>query len=236
MSLSFSISIQKTFEFQTAAADSLINEVFPALLKLSPKIYPHQIPRKYSSVGNKEILTLTTGAIVTINADWAKRTYENTLVNWKSRLDKMPDKNLLEELTLDLPNLTDTEKKKRINLTIGKELEAANQRKANPVYFGSNNKPIMRSVAIPGASQHLLLIAFDLDIINAKIIKILNDSGWYQTVPDDDRHFTYLGYGCERDLKKNGLKKVTRTGSAYSFWIPNIKSFQFHQYKNWKFQ
>jgi hypothetical protein len=225
----------KSFEFQSAAADSLVNEVFPALSRLNPKILPYQIPRRYSDVGDKEILNLTANTFVIINADWAKRTYCNTLVNWKSRLDKMPDKKLLKDLTLDLDDLTDSIKKKRINLTIGEELKTANQkRKSTSTYYGSRKNPIMRSVAIPGASQHLLLIAFDLEIINADIIETLNNAGWYQTVPNDDRHFTYLGYKTEEDLKKNGLKRVECKKSEYKFWIPNIKSFQFHQYTNWE--
>ncbi len=87
-----------------------------------------------------------------------------------------------------------------------------------------NKRYYMRSYAIPGASQHNLGLAIDVNNKGAKICndnceKVLNDNGWFRTVITDAYHFTYLGYK-ETELPSKGLKKVINNNKAY--WIPDM--------------
>jgi hypothetical protein len=87
-------------------------------------------------------------------------------------------------------------------------------------YFSTGfNKSILYSVAAPGASQHIFMLALDVtQYNNAQVREILAKHGWFQTVKSDLPHFTYLGRE-ESDLPAHGLKAVTSGG--YKFWIPN---------------
>lgn len=89
----------------------------------------------------------------------------------------------------------------------------------NGYYFSTGfNKSILYSVAAPGASQHIFMLALDVkQFSNSRVRKILAENGWYQTVKSDLPHFTYLGKE-ESELPSLGLKAVTSGG--YKFWIP----------------
>lgn len=88
-------------------------------------------------------------------------------------------------------------------------------------YFSTGfNKSILYSVAAPGASQHIFMLALDVKQFGDKNVRtILNDNGWFQTVQSDLPHFTYLGVK-ETELPALGLKPVTLSG--HTFWIPNV--------------
>jgi hypothetical protein len=92
------------------------------------------------------------------------------------------------------------------------------------LWFGTFfDKSILYSVAAPGASQHLSLLAFDLREYEVDGVRqVLNENGWFRTVPNDLPHFTYLGYRTS-ELPSCGLKEVVRDygGPLYSFWIPD---------------
>lgn len=100
------------------------------------------------------------------------------------------------------------------------ELEGAEE-----LWFGTFfDKSILYSVAAPGASQHLSLLAFDvLEYEADDVRRVLNENGWFRTVPNDLPHFTYLGHR-ERELPSCGLRRVVRDYGdvQYSFWIPDI--------------
>jgi hypothetical protein len=82
------------------------------------------------------------------------------------------------------------------------------------------NRSIFSSVAAPGTSQHLSLLALDVsEFENNSVREVLNDHGWYQTIIDDTPHFTYIGRD-EDDLPNHGLRAATRGG--FTFWIPNF--------------
>ena len=87
------------------------------------------------------------------------------------------------------------------------------------MYFSTNRtRSIFSSVAPPGTSQHLSLLAFDVQQDNDRIIRsALNRHGWYQTVVGDSPHFTYLGLP-EIELARRGLVSVARGGHIY--WVP----------------
>ncbi|MGI9056026.1 MAG: hypothetical protein ACR2F2_09525 [Pyrinomonadaceae bacterium] len=82
------------------------------------------------------------------------------------------------------------------------------------------SKPIRYSVAPPGTSQHLSLLAIDLnEYDNPAILQIMARNGWHQTVISDLPHFTFLG-ATESELPALGLKNVMSGGRFY--WLPNI--------------
>lgn len=89
------------------------------------------------------------------------------------------------------------------------------------IYFAKDlSKSIIYSVAPPGASQHLSLLAFDAaEFDQPPVREILARHGWFQTVTSDLPHFTYLGT-AESELPGLGLKKVENAGRY--FWVPNF--------------
>jgi hypothetical protein len=82
-------------------------------------------------------------------------------------------------------------------------------------------KSILYSVAVPGASQHIFMLALDVEqFADARVRRILAKHGWFQTVKSDLPHFTFLGVS-EDDLPLLGLKREVVTGQI--FWIPDMK-------------
>jgi hypothetical protein len=82
-------------------------------------------------------------------------------------------------------------------------------------------KSILYSVAAPGASQHLALVAFDVaEFTNAALRAILARHGWFQTVRRDLPHFTFLGF-YEKELPDLGLVRLVEHGQT--FWLPAIE-------------
>jgi hypothetical protein len=75
-------------------------------------------------------------------------------------------------------------------------------------------------VAAPGASQHIFMVALDVEQFANKAVRdILAAHGWFQTVKSDMPHFTYLGVK-ETELPALGLKREFSGGQK--FWIPNV--------------
>jgi hypothetical protein len=86
------------------------------------------------------------------------------------------------------------------------------------------DRSILSSVAAPGASQHLSLLAFDVkEYQDREVEKILNSQGWYRTVASDLPHFTFLGH-AEGSLPALGLCRVSREygEESYGFWVPSL--------------
>jgi hypothetical protein len=92
---------------------------------------------------------------------------------------------------------------------------------AKGIYFSTDqSKSILYSVAPPGSSQHLSMLALDVaGHDNPRVRAILAKHGWYQTVISDLPHFTFLGVP-EDGLPKLGLKKASNAGRV--FWVPDI--------------
>lgn len=93
------------------------------------------------------------------------------------------------------------------------------------VFFGTFfDRSILYSVAAPGASQHLALLAFDVTEYEDRDVElVLGGHGWYRTVPNDLPHFTYLGRESD-SLASCGLQRVERINGerVYGFWTPDI--------------
>lgn len=90
---------------------------------------------------------------------------------------------------------------------------------AQGMLFGRNQHgSIMASVAPPGSSQHLSLLALDVEQYGSPAVQAaLADHGWFRTIADDEPHFTYLGRP-ESNLRGLGLTPVDRDGQR--FWVP----------------
>lgn len=93
---------------------------------------------------------------------------------------------------------------------------------AKGLYFSTNfDKSILQSVAAPGTSQHLSMLALDLaQHADPRVRELLARHGWYQTVSSDLPHFTYLGVS-ESALRGRGLKRHLLGGRT--FWVPDLK-------------
>jgi len=97
------------------------------------------------------------------------------------------------------------------------------------IFFGTFfDRSILYSVAAPGASQHLSLLAFDIaEYEDPRVEEELGKHGWYRTVPNDLPHFTYLG--LEQDaLPDLGLMRINRAYGerVYGFWIPELSCLE----------
>jgi hypothetical protein len=89
------------------------------------------------------------------------------------------------------------------------------------IFFSKDfSKSILYSIAAPGTSQHIAMLALDVDqFADSRVRQILARHGWFQTVKSDLPHFTYLGLE-EKDLPSRGLRSVV-VGKQL-FWIPNV--------------
>lgn len=148
-------------------------------------------------------------------ADSAKRSYEDTVELWRSRVDPALDhwvnEGRLATFQADeLRSLSPYEQVPRVF-----ELEAEG------LWFAKDlSKSIIYSVAPPGASQHLAMLAFDVAEFNeTPVRKMLADHYWYQTVVSDLPHFTFLGVP-EHELQKLGLKLIQHADR--DFWVPDL--------------
>jgi hypothetical protein len=147
--------------------------------------------------------------------DSARRSYKQTEELWASRVEPGLDHWVKEgrlslKAAFEIRSLSGTDQVQMIF-----ELESQG------MWFSKDlSKSIIYSVAPPGASQHLSMLAFDVaEFGNPKVREILAENGWFQTVVSDLPHFTYLGIE-ESELPSLGLKRVMLCEQP--FWIPNI--------------
>jgi hypothetical protein len=148
-------------------------------------------------------------------ADSARRGYGQTVSLWASRVN---------------PGLVHWQSKGKITKQQADEIRALSAFEQVPIilglekqgiYFAKDlSKSIIYSVAPPGSSQHLAMLAFDVAEFNdSRVRAILNEHGWFQTVVSDLPHFTFLGVP-ENQLPGLGLKRVMNSGRT--FWVPEL--------------
>lgn len=149
------------------------------------------------------------------DTDAARRSYDETVDLWASRVDPAL------KYWVNNGRISQTDAARIESLTPFEQVPEIFKLEAKGIYFSKDlSKSIIYSVAPPGTSQHLAMLAFDvMEHENSKVRKILASHGWYQTVISDLPHFTYLGIP-KNDLKDFGLKKAKNNGRT--FWIPNI--------------
>ncbi len=143
-----------------------------------------------------------------------RRSYEDTAKLWNSRF--YPALNYWTEKGKIKPKEAETAKRMPIHEQIAQVLEWENKN----LYFSKDfSKSILFSVAAPGASQHIFMLALDVEqFANLQVRNILAKHGWFQTVKSDFPHFTYLGVK-EGNLPQLGLKPLLIDG--HKFWLTN---------------
>ncbi len=148
-------------------------------------------------------------------ADSAGRDYGGTVELWASRV--MP---ALEHWT-SLGRIAVEDAERIRSLSPDQQVPEVLWLEEQGIYFAKDlSKTILYSVAPPGASQHLSLLAFDVrEYDNKEVRAILERNFWYQTVVSDLPHFTFLGVG-EDDLAQLGLKCLIHNDRR--FWVPDI--------------
>jgi hypothetical protein len=148
-------------------------------------------------------------------AEAARRSYEDSLQLWDTRFLPALD------FWLAQGKLTEADVTRLRSLPLHSQVAEVLELEKGGVYFSKDlSKSILYSIAAPGTSQHIAMLAFDVnEFDNPRVREILAKHGWFQTVLSDLPHFTFLGLK-EKDLPKNGLKSVEV--DTQTFWIPNI--------------
>jgi len=148
-----------------------------------------------------------------------RRSFADSLRLWRSRCDPA-----LEHWCAE-GRLDGAEAERLRVLSLREQVSAVLELERGGIFFSKYfDKSILQSVAAPGASQHLAMLAFDVaEFQNARVGALLARHGWFQTVLSDLPHFTYLGL-AERDLPSRGLRRVESDGQT--FWVPDMESRQ----------
>jgi hypothetical protein len=150
-------------------------------------------------------------------ADSAKRTYTDTVNLWTSRVNPGLD------YWSGKGRITSADASRIKSLKPFDPVSEILKLESQGLYFSKDfSKSILYSVAAPGASQHIFMLALDVaEFANPRVREIMARNGWFQTVQSDLPHFTYLGVD-ESELSSKGLKPVTVSGQK--FWVPDIES------------
>jgi hypothetical protein len=148
-------------------------------------------------------------------ADSARRSYNETVELWASRVNP----GLVHWVSKGKLQKSEADRIK--SLSPFEQVTEIFKLEANGMFFAKDlSKSIIFSVAPPGTSQHLSMLALDVsENDKPQVREILAKHFWYQTVQSDLPHFTFLGVG-EGELSSLGLKKVSDGGRT--FWLPNI--------------
>jgi hypothetical protein len=146
----------------------------------------------------------------------ARRNYEDTRRLWDTRflpaLDYWQGQGRLSE-----------EQTARLRaLPLHQQVREVLELEKSGIYFSQDlSKSILYSIAAPGTSQHIAMLALDVsEFADARVRKLLARHGWFQTVKSDLPHFTYLGVP-EAELPSLGLHSVM--SGEQLFWIPNVE-------------
>ena len=148
-------------------------------------------------------------------AEAARRGYEDSVRLWNSRFEPALD------YWLGQGRLTAEQVARLRSLPLSQQIAEVLELEKTGIYFSKDlSKSILYSIAAPGTSQHIAMLAFDVnEFENPRVREIMAKHGWFQTVLSDLPHFTFLGLK-EKDLPKHGLRSLEINGQV--FWIPNV--------------
>jgi hypothetical protein len=144
-----------------------------------------------------------------------RRTFDDTLRLWRSRCDPAL------EHWCERGRLSRREAERLRDLPVREQVAAVLKLEGEGLFFSKDlRKSILHSVAAPGTSQHIAMLAFDVtEYADPRVRRLLARHGWYQTVVSDLPHFTYLGV-TEEELPARGLRRVESGGQE--FWVPDL--------------
>jgi len=150
-------------------------------------------------------------------AEAARRNYGDSVRLWNSRFLPALD------YWLSQGRLTADQVARLKSLSLSQQIAEVLELEKVGIYFSKDlSKSILYSIAAPGTSQHIHMLAFDVnEFENPRVREIMAEHGWFQTVLSDLPHFTFLGLK-EKDLPKNGLRSLEVNGQL--FWIPNVEA------------
>ncbi len=180
-------------------------------VELQPEAIKHLL--KAREEAQKEGLDITPRD----GAEAGRRNYEDSVRLWNSRFEPAL------EYWLGQGRLTTEQVERLKSLPLSQQVAEVLELEKEGIYFSKDlSKSILYSIAAPGTSQHIAMLAFDVnEFENPRVREIMAKHGWFQTVLSDLPHFTFLGLK-EKDLPKKGLRSVEVNGQV--FWIPNVSS------------
>jgi len=148
-------------------------------------------------------------------AEGARRSYADTVRLWNSRF--LP---ALDHWT-KVGRLKAEEADRLRALPVAEQVPEVLELEKQGIFFSKDlSKSVLYSIAAPGTSQHIAMLAFDAnEFLEARVREIMAEHGWFQTVLSDLPHFTFLGL-TEAELPSRGLKSVEV--NAQKFWIPDV--------------
>jgi hypothetical protein len=148
-------------------------------------------------------------------AEAARRSYADTVRLWNSRF--LP---ALDHWT-NAERLSQSQAERLRGLPVNEQVPEVLELEKEGIFFSKNlSKSVLYSIAAPGTSQHIAMLAFDAnEFFDQRVREILARHGWFQTVLSDLPHFTFLGL-AEEELPGHGLKSVEVDGQK--FWIPDV--------------
>jgi hypothetical protein len=148
-------------------------------------------------------------------AEAARRNYDDSVRLWNTRF--LP----ALEHWMAKQRLSSDQVQRLRSLPLKEQVAEVLKLEKDGIYFSKDlSKSILYSIAAPGTSQHIAMLAFDVnEFLDPQVRQILARHGWFQTVLSDLPHFTYLGLK-EEDLPAHGLKSVVV--NQQNFWIPNV--------------
>jgi hypothetical protein len=148
-------------------------------------------------------------------AEAARRSYADTVRLWNSRF--LP---ALDHWT-SLARLSAEEAERLRALPVVQQVPEVLELEKTGIFFSKDlSKSVLYSIAAPGTSQHIAMLAFDAnEFQDERVRRILAHHGWFQTVLSDLPHFTFLGL-AEDELPGRGLRKVEVDNQT--FWVPDV--------------
>lgn len=148
-------------------------------------------------------------------AEGTRRTYDDTVRLWNTRF--LPALDHWQKCG----RLTEQQTERLRSLPVIEQVAEVLRLEQDGIFFSKDfSKSVLYSIAAPGTSQHIAMLAFDAnEFLQPRVREILAAHGWFQTVLSDLPHFTYLGLP-EAELPARGLKSVEVHGQR--FWIPDV--------------
>lgn len=201
-------SEQEVSRFQKAAGRAAAT-IGDAVIELQPAAMTGLLKARAAALAEGLDITPRDGA------EAARRDYADTVRLWNSRF--LP---ALDHWT-GSGRLSEEEAERLRGLPINRQIGEVLELEKEGIFFSKDlSKSVLYSIAAPGTSQHIAMLAFDAnEFFDPRVRRILADHGWFQTVVSDLPHFTFLGLK-EEELPACGLKSVEVDGQT--FWIPDI--------------
>jgi hypothetical protein len=195
-------------EFQKAAGVTAAT-IGDAVIELQPAAMKALVKARAAAQAEGLDITPRDGA------EAARRSYADTVRLWNSRF--LP---ALDHWT-KVGRLPSEEADRLRALPINQQVSEVLELEEQGIFFSRDlSKSVLYSIAAPGTSQHIAMLAFDAnEFLDARVRKIMAEHGWYQTVLSDLPHFTFLGLK-ESELPERGLKSVEVNNQK--FWIPDV--------------